>query len=166
MKRRNVLGATVLIAGTALAPFMPTQHVAHARAMLTNCSGGGCDGLDPYQTANGKGVPCTNGMDSIAYAAIGYTNLHGGGSEFTRTGYVQLWWSPTCGTKWSVVAVDPAYSGPQSLSARTDASDGRSTLTASSTGMSTHSAQLYCPSPCTATAYGSVSFRSATAGPG
>jgi hypothetical protein len=86
-----VVFVVAVFAGTAYASVSrtttgqtPTKHLLPH----VTCSGNGCNGLDPEQTG------CAAGAYTV--------NVPGGTVSF-RTGYVQLRYSPTCGTNWARV---------------------------------------------------------------
>jgi hypothetical protein len=90
-----VLIAVVLVVsvfvGTAYASVSKTttgQTTTQHLLPHVTCSGNGCNGLDPEQTG------C---------AADAYTVKVSGGTVSFRTGYVELRYSPTCGTNWARV---------------------------------------------------------------
>jgi hypothetical protein len=62
-------------------------------AAAASCSGGGCNGLDPYATG------CAQGAYEVTSAGRFLQNPYGG----TNGSVVHLFWSPSCQTNWAVV---------------------------------------------------------------
>ncbi|TMF45805.1 MAG: DUF2690 domain-containing protein [Chloroflexi bacterium] len=91
-----LIGAVLVAAlfvGTAYASVNKTNTNANVSTTphllpRVTCSGDGCNGLDPEQAG------C---------AADAYTVKVSGGKVSFRTGYVELRYSPTCGTNWARV---------------------------------------------------------------
>lgn len=89
-----------LLAGFAIVPNAKASgHGPNATGKTTNqitatvsCSGSGCDGLDANYTN------CVSG----AYVVPGVTN----NPLYLGQNKIEMWWSPTCQTNWTVV-----YSG-------------------------------------------------------
>jgi hypothetical protein len=82
-----------------IASAQPTQQ---SRAQLTSCSGNGCNGLDPAKTV------CAAGAYIVQTAVF-------------SNSYVQLLYSPRCGTNWGRVT---SKVGPVVLVIRTQRIDG------------------------------------------
>ena len=67
-----------------------TQALTHL-APFASCSRGGCDGYDAYATGCAGGNASWRVVDSVPVANW----------SRTRIGWLQLWWSDTCGTNWA-----------------------------------------------------------------
>jgi hypothetical protein len=94
-KKEKLMRRFLLLLFAALllvAMFVGTVYasVSTAQRLLprVTCSGNGCNGLDPEQTRCAAGA---------------YTVRVSGGTVSFRTGYVELRYSPTCGTNWARV---------------------------------------------------------------
>jgi Protein of unknown function (DUF2690) len=69
-------------------------------AFAATCSGTGCDGTDPY----GTGCAGTGASYWVVETAPLIKDSTGVASD--TYGYVQLWWSQTCGTNWTRMVVN------------------------------------------------------------
>jgi len=81
-----ILGVMLFLTGASV---LLQPKIVHA-ASFASCSGEGCNGLDPARTG------CSNGA-STAQSALIYNDKH------YNVGLVQLRFSPSCGTNWTVV---------------------------------------------------------------
>ncbi len=102
----------------------PATHAAQPRRANVTCSGNGCNGKNPATTG------CDVGAKTIQTAV------------FTNS-YVELRYSPTCGTNWARTL---SRVGPVNLVARTQRRiDGLTYTFSSRNSTSTFSAMVYAP---------------------
>lgn len=92
MKTIRSLGATFLAAAilTASAILFATPSFA------ATCGGTGCDHTDPYATG------CAG--SGASYYVVASTPIYKGSTN-VQAGYIQLWYSGTCGTNWARIVV-------------------------------------------------------------
>jgi uncharacterized protein DUF2690 len=88
-----LLSLSLLLLGSSLAaPRHASAATVHVQiATSPSCSGEGCNGSDPYATRCAGNGTSYRVVDSVPVVNI----------FFDKVGYVQLWYSDTCGTNWS-----------------------------------------------------------------
>ncbi len=91
-QRRFARIALILALFTALVGGTVVLAVA-SPAMAATCSGNGCNGLDPIATG------CQNSYTQL----VGSSEIKNGSTHY---GWIDLRYSPTCGTNWSRVRSD------------------------------------------------------------
>lgn len=76
-------------------------HPSAAQRALVNCSGTNCNGANPYNSG------CSSGAYIVPLRGDGgYTYYAQGNEGEVGDGYMNLMYSPTCGTNWSYVTND------------------------------------------------------------
>lgn len=102
---------TTAVAASPTTPSKPHQpgtfiHLATSVQPLAvdppNCSGNGCNNQNPYVTF------CA-GQSWDSWWVVTSSNIYYKGAY---TGYLQLWYSQTCGTNWGRVVPQVPYSAP------------------------------------------------------
>lgn len=88
-----LLALLLLVLGSSFAlPHHASAATLHVQMTASpSCSGDGCDGFDPYATRCAGSGASYRVVDSVPVVNI----------FFAKVGYVQLWYSDTCGTNWS-----------------------------------------------------------------
>jgi hypothetical protein len=93
MKTFRLLVAA-LFAAAALT--VSAAAITAAPALAATCGGHGCDHTDPYATG------CAG--SGASYYVVASTPIYKGSTN-VQAGYVQLWYSNTCGTNWARIVV-------------------------------------------------------------
>ena len=126
----TLLGVTVFMASrTAFASTTQVKHSEHAASVSTtrhvqvSCSGNGCNGQNPVTSG------CDAGAKTIQTAVF-------------SNSYVELRYSPTCGTNWGRVT---SKVGPTYLVIRTQRIDGLTYTFAGGNFNYAFSAMVYAP---------------------
>lgn len=78
------------------------EHLARAQRALVGCSGTNCNGANPYNT----GCSADAYIVQIGPGGSGYQEYGRGDNGGVGDGYMNLMYSPTCGTNWSYVTND------------------------------------------------------------
>lgn len=85
------LSVVILGSGIVFPPHASAAPVVSRMEASPSCTGDGCDGFDPYATR------CAgSGASYRVVASVPVVNIFD-----ARVGYLQLWYSDTCGTNWS-----------------------------------------------------------------
>lgn len=87
----TVLSLVVLDSGIVFPRHASAAPAHFQMAASPACAGDGCDGFDPYATRCAGSGASYRVVDSVPAEDI----------FAARVGYLQLWYSDTCGTNWS-----------------------------------------------------------------
>lgn len=108
-----ILLATLIFTASGVVIFTTPSFAA-------TCSGTGCDHTDPYATV------CAG--SGASYYVVASTPIYKGSTN-VQAGYIQLWYSNTCGTNWArIVVYDDGLNDVYYVKSGVYTADGRSDI--------------------------------------